>query len=119
MNTSHFLAVGVFYLMNQFNVRGGGIEGQVIIRPIVPIERPGIVNYHPYQATVTVLDQNVHFVAEFQSSADGHFRVNLKSGTYVLRPESDRPFPRAPKQIVTVSENEFTQVCITYDSGIR
>jgi hypothetical protein len=119
MNAIRFLAIGTIYLMNQLNALGGGIEGQVILRPLSPIERPGMVNYRPYQATVTVLDQKGQIVTQFQSGVDGRFRVNLEPGTYVLRPESARSLPRAPTQTVTVSVSKFTQVQITYDSGIR
>jgi len=119
MNTARLLAIGGFYLMNQFNALGSGIEGETIIRPVSPIERSGEINYRAYQATVTVLDQTGHTVTEFHSGADGRFRISLEPGTYVLRPESPGSLPRAPKQTVTVLENEFTQVRITYDSGIR
>jgi hypothetical protein len=120
MNPVRFLAIAAFYLMNQFNALGGGIEGEVIIRPLSPIERPGMVNYRPYQATVTVLDQKGQIVTEFQSGSDGRFRINLEPGTYLLRPKSpSRSLPRAPQQTVTVPESKFTHVSITYDSGIR
>jgi hypothetical protein len=56
MNIVRFLVIVVIYLMNQLNALGSGIEGQVILRPISPIERPGMVNYRLYQATLTVLD---------------------------------------------------------------
>ena len=119
MNIVRFLAIGAIYLMSELDALGGGIEGQAIIGPLSPIERPGVANYRPYQASVTVLDQKGEIVTEFQSGADGRFRVNLEPGVYVLRPESSRSLPRAPTQTVTVSENKFTQVRITYDSGIR
>jgi hypothetical protein len=106
-------------MMSQLNAQGSGIEGQVIIRPLSPIERPGVINYRPYQATVTILDEKGGVVTEFQTGADGRFRVNLKPGEYVLRPESSRSRPRAPKQTVIVSKKKFTDVRITYDSGIR
>jgi hypothetical protein len=118
MNSVRFLAIGTFYLMNQLHALGGGIEGQVIIRPVSPIERPGMINERPYQAAVTVQDQKGQIVT-FQSGADGHFRVNLEPGVYVLIPQSAQSLPRAPKQTVTVTENQFTQVRIMYDSGIR
>ena len=105
--------------MNQLGAPGSGIEGEVIVRPLSPIERPGMINYRPYQATVTVLDESGQIVTEFQSGANGHFQVNLEPGTYVLRPESDQSRPWSRKQTVTVPENKFICVRITYDSGIR
>jgi hypothetical protein len=96
-----------------------GIEGQVIIRPISPVERRGVTNFRPYSATMTVLDESGRPLTQFRSGEDGYFRVTLAPGTYTLRPESPDRYPRAAEQAVTVSEGEFTHVCITYDSGIR
>ena len=97
----------------------GGIEGQVITRPISPIEQPGTANYRHYQATVSVMDQWGQTVTQFQSDLNGRFRLPLEPGKYILRSESPGPLPQAAEQSVTVSEGKFTEVLITYDSGIR
>jgi hypothetical protein len=96
-----------------------GIEGQVIIRPVSPVERPGMANYRPYQAHIRVLDEQGRPVADFRSRPDGHFEVHLAPGAYVLRPESEGFYPRAQDQKVIVEKNRFTSVRITYDSGMR
>jgi hypothetical protein len=100
-----------------------GIEGRVIIRPISPpispTVRPERANYRPYQATVSVMDQQGQTVTQFQSDPNGRFRLPLEPGRYTLRPESAGPLPRAAEQAVTVSEGQFTEVLIAYDSGIR
>jgi len=100
-----------------------GIEGQIIISPISPpispIEQPEMANYRPYQATVSVMDQRGQTVTQFQSDLNGRFRLPLEPGNYTLRPESPGPLPYAAEQAVTVSEGQFTEVLITYDSGIR
>jgi len=101
----------------------GGIEGRVIIRPISPpispTVRPEGANYRPYQATVSVMNQRGQTVTQFQSDLKGRFRLPLEPGRYTLRPESPGPLPRAAEQAVTVSEGQFTEVLIAYDSGIR
>jgi hypothetical protein len=97
----------------------GGIEGRIILRPISPIEQPGMANYRPYQATVSVTDQRGQTVTQFQSDLNGRFRLPLEPGTYTLRPESPGPLPYATDQDVTVSEGQYTEVLIVYDSGIR
>ena len=96
-----------------------GIEGQVIIRPIRPHETVGTPNVEPYQATVQVLDTSGHPVTTFQSEAGGTFRVALPPGRYVLQPQSPGLYPRASEQTVVVPPTGFTQVRITYNSGIR
>ena len=105
--------------MTQRDISSSGIEGQIILRPISPIERSGTPNERPYQATVTVLDANGQTVTQFQTDANGRFRVNLKPGTYTLRPESSGTYPLAARQTVTVTDQQFAHVQIAYDTGIR
>ncbi len=107
------------YQMKDLETSCSGIEGQVMIRPISPVERPGVVNERPYQATITVLAQSGQVVTQFQSNKDGRFRVSLKPGIYILHPESPRPRPYAPEQAITVDKAGFTWIEINYDSGIR
>jgi Carboxypeptidase regulatory-like domain len=105
--------------MNHLNTLSSGIEGQVSFGPISPLARPGVSNYRPYQAAITVLDEDSQVVTQFQTNADGTFRVSLEPGRYILRPEASGPRPRAAKQAVTVSGGKFTHARINYDSGIR
>ena len=96
-----------------------GIDGEVILRPVSPVERPGMVNQRPYQAFIGVENGAGRAVAEVRSDPDGRFRIILEPGTYVLHPESDAIYPQAPAQTVTVIKDRFTPVRVTYDSGIR
>ncbi|HLB47823.1 MAG TPA: carboxypeptidase-like regulatory domain-containing protein, partial [Anaerolineales bacterium] len=97
-----------------------GIEGQVLIGPMCPVVQSGTpCPDQPYQATIAVLDKNGRQVAQFQSDAQGWFLVSLAPGAYVLHPESPDGFARAGEQPVTVVSGQYTQVTITYDSGIR
>jgi len=98
----------------------GGIEGQVLIGPLCPVAQFGTpCPDQPYRATVTVLDSSGNQITQFQSDAQGHFRVWLSPGTYTLRPESPNALPFAAEQGVMVASGQFTQVIINYDSGIR
>lgn len=105
--------------MGHLDIRNSGIEGQVILGPLSPVEQPGVINHRPYQAIVSVMDQEGKTVAKLQSDVNGRFRITLEPGTYTLRPESPGFYPSAPQRSVTVSENQFTSVRIAYDSGIR
>jgi hypothetical protein len=100
-----------------------GIEGKVLIGPMCPVVQQGKeCPDKPYQATLTVLDSNgIHKVARFQSDVEGQFRLPLAPGTYLLRPETPKnmPVPTAPEQNFTVTEGRFTQISVSYDSGIR
>jgi hypothetical protein len=96
-----------------------GIDGDVILRPVSPVEWPGMVNERPYQARIAVTDGKGRTVAEIRSDPDGRFRIILEPGTYVLQPESEAIYPHAPAQTVTVIRDRFTPVRVIYDSGIR
>ena len=96
-----------------------GIDGEVILRPVSPVERPGTANQRPYQALIGIADGAGHHVAAIRSDPDGRFRIILEPGAYILRPASDAIYPHAPAQTVTVIEDQFTPVRIIYDSGIR
>jgi hypothetical protein len=96
-----------------------GIDGEVILRPVSPVERPGMVNHRPYEAIIDVENGAGQVVAEVRSDPDGRFRIILEPGTYVLHPASGAIYPQAPAQTVTVTQDHFTPVRIIYDSGIR
>lgn len=100
-----------------------GIEGQVLVGPTCPVVQQGKeCPDNPYQATLTVLDSSgTRQVARFQTDNEGRFRFPLAPGNYILHPETpeNMPLPIAPEQIFTVTEGQFTQISVVYDSGIR
>ena len=99
-----------------------GIEGQVFIGPMCPgpvVQAATPCPDQPFQATITILDINGEQVTRFQTDAEGRFRVPLDPGTYTLVPESSGGIPWALQQTVTVTSEQFTQVMITYSSGIQ
>ncbi len=97
-----------------------GIEGQATIGPTCPVQhQDSPCPDQPYQASIRVLGANRELVLEFQTDTQGFFRVELEPGTYTLVPLSPGVYPRAPEQVVTVVEGQFTEVLIQYDSGIR
>ena len=99
-----------------------GIEGQVFIGPMCPVVQQGQeCPDRPYQATLTVLTASGHKVTQFTTDAEGRFQVPLAPGDYILRPQTpaNQPMPVAAEQAFTVTEGQFTQVDVTYDSGIR
>lgn len=104
-------------------VPDSGIEGQVLVGPQCPVERPGDPNCQdkPYQAAVIVKSADgSREIARFTSGSDGRFRVALEPGTYLLDPQSQTsPFPRGVPQTVTVEAGKYSQVTISYDTGIR
>lgn len=104
-----------------------GIEGQALLGPACPgpqiAEGPEATRCadKPYQATIKVLDEKGKVVTTFQTDEDGRFQVALSPGTYTLVPEinPNAVFPLASTQTVTVNGGEFTQITISFDTGIR
>jgi len=100
--------------------RGSGIEGQVFIGPICPVVQPGQdCSDQPYQATLTVKTLDGVQITQFHTDDQGHFRIPLVPGQYILHPESPNGIPFAGDQSFVVETGTYTQIKVQYDSGIR
>jgi hypothetical protein len=115
-------ACAQFSPVDQTSTPQSGIEGTVTEGPMCP----GPVHIgdntcpnQPYQATIIVLNAQNVVVAQFQTDTKGIFQIMLPPETYILRPISGKPLPRAADQIVEVTSGQFTQVSIVYDTGMR
>ncbi len=98
-----------------------GIEGNVTIGPMCPVVQVGNpCPDKPYQAKITILTTNgQHKVTQFETDANGYFRVALSPGSYILHPESPNVMPHARDIQFAVNAHRFTHVDVVYDSGIR
>lgn len=97
-----------------------GVEGQVLIGPMCPVVQVGQeCPDQPYQATLTVNSLEGERIAQVQTDEQGRFKLSLPAGSYILHPESPNSLPFAPDQPFSVQAGQFTQLTITYDSGIR
>jgi len=97
-----------------------GIEGRVYVGPMCPVVQFGTdCPDSPYQAALTVLSLEGRKILQFQTDETGRFKVPLGPGEYILHPESPNGIPFATEQTFTVRSGHFTEVIITYDSGIR
>jgi hypothetical protein len=97
-----------------------GIEGTVLIGPqcpVVSVEDP--CPDLPYEATIAVRVRDGGLVTSVRSDAEGRFRIGLKPGAYTLVPESGDPFPTASPMDVDVLEGAWTEVTVSFDTGIR
>jgi hypothetical protein len=100
--------------------RESGIEGLVLIGPMCPVAQQGQgCPDQPYQATLTVKNPNGGMIVQFQTDGQGHFRIPLASGQYILHPESPNGLPFATDQLIVVGTGQYTQIIVKYDSGIR
>jgi len=101
-----------------------GVEGQAVISPAHPGPiRQGESGSAPYQTTLVVLNTgDGREVARVQTGSDGRFRVTLPPGEYTIGPPRDqqpRRFGRGEEQTVKVLPGKFTNVTISFDSGMR
>ena len=97
-----------------------GIEGQVLIGPMCAVVQVGQeCPNQPYQATLTVNSLNGSKIVQVQSDTQGRFRIPLAPGDYILHPESPNGIPSANEQSFRVEAGKFTQMLVSYDSGIR
>jgi hypothetical protein len=95
-----------------------GLEGLVTVGPQCPVVRVGASCPDLPFAARLELRQAGKLVAQFDSDAQGYFRVAFKPGSYSLEPQSPagRGLPAAGPRPVTVLEGQFSS---EYDSGIR
>jgi hypothetical protein len=98
-----------------------GVQGRVWLGPLSPAQQVGgPANERPYAATLEVLGPGACIVTTVRSRQDGHFRVNLAEGAYVLQGVADsNGLPRANPVSVMVAAHRFATVRVWFDTGIR
>ena len=97
-----------------------GIDGLVLLGPQCPVQTPDDpCPDAPYQAWIVVRTAGGAQVTRVRSDAEGRFSVGLRPGSYILDPESGSPFPVAGEQSVVVDEGVYTDVIVSFDTGIR
>jgi hypothetical protein len=100
-----------------------GIMGQALLGPNCPVVQEGQpCPDRPYvDAEIDLLDDSGRTLTTLTVDAAGAFRVDLPPGRYTLvpRPLEGVPFPTAGEQTVEVTEGRYTEVIVSYDSGIR
>jgi len=99
-----------------------GIRGVVLLSPTCGAQAadasPCVT---PYAARLVITDENGTIVGTITSGADGHFEIPLPPGNYVIQPKpGDGGVPFATSAIpVTVVADDYADVEVDYDSGIR
>jgi len=104
------------------SVCDSGIQGRVILGPLCPVERPGMVCSRPLSATLRVNRADGAFVATVRSDAQGRFALGVPVGSYTVLPQQLRPnssLPYGRSVTVKVEAHAFTWIDIYYDTGIR
>jgi hypothetical protein len=97
-----------------------GLSGFVMRGPTVPVCSEGASCEEPFSAGFQIKENSV-VVGAFRSTSEGCFAVQVPAGTYVIVPDTDAPIisPQSQTQVVTVVPDVWTQVSLTFDTGIR
>jgi hypothetical protein len=104
-------------------VSKSGIRGTVLVGPTCPVERmppdPNCAD-RPLATDLilTTLDGD-RTIARFRSDADGEFTIGVAPGIYSIRGASKNTLPACGATEVTVRANEYTDIEVSCDSGIR
>jgi hypothetical protein len=98
-----------------------GIRGIVLLGPVCPTDSgdtsPCLT---PYAANLVITDSDGNVVTSVTSGSDGRFEVLLPPGDYVIQPDNGPDGnPSSIPQPVTVAPDEFEEVEIDYDTGLR
>ncbi len=98
-----------------------GVAGLVLIGPMCPVvtlDDP--CPDRPFAATIVIQDAWGQEVCTAWSGEDGRFRAGLAPGDYLLVPlNGEAGLPYASPLPVTVAPDFYTEVTVSYDSGIR
>jgi hypothetical protein len=100
-----------------------GIEGTVTLGPTCPVMRippDPLCADRPYQATIIVRkSSDQKQITSFVSDTDGRFKVVLMPGIYTLSSANTSRYPYMHTQEVVITKGVFTDVTISFDTGIR
>jgi hypothetical protein len=98
-----------------------GITGLVLIGPMCPVMRlDKPCPDHPFAATLIIRDSQGRELCAVSSGQDGRFLVSLPPGSYEVVPlAGSGGLPWAASQWVAVAHGQYTDVTVSYDSGIR
>jgi len=101
----------------------GRLGGQVTISPICPVERiPPDPNCapKPFVTDVSVSIQGSNKINKsIKTTTQGDFTFELPVGTYLIRAESGKVFPRCEDKTILIVRGQSAVVDISCDSGIR
>jgi len=97
-----------------------GITGKILAGPQCPVEKVGEdCEDKPYQATVVVKTIDGREVTKFSSDASSNFKISLSPGRYWLEGVGGQKFPGLSQMPIEVLPNQFKEMTLRFDTGIR
>jgi len=113
-----------FTLTGTSQANDSGISGTVTLGPTCPVQsyppQQGCGN-QPYSTTLGIVTYgNSEYVSTTTTSdANGNFSIALPVGSYTISSQNSNAYPRLSPQIVNVLPHQYTNVNLTFDTGIR
>jgi hypothetical protein len=95
-----------------------GVTGTVIAWPCNPVESQNDPPCPGYVGEIRVLREDGSVVTTSHTDADGHFRVELPPGVYVVDPNDGGKSLANGDGRVTVREGSFAHVDLTHYTGL-
>lgn len=108
-----------------------GIKGVAQVGPVTPVSLLGVPNVKPLSGAIIkaveirrmgVFYINPPFTAQAVADDRGNFSLDAPAGSYAvtgLPPIPGAIFPRGSTQTVQVTDGNYTQIVVDFDSGIR
>ena len=96
-----------------------GIEGYVTKGPVTPVCVQGVPCSAPFVGLFGVYEEDGRAVTQFRTQSDGWFEVRIPPGVYYIQSFTTDNFLSQPSHLITVSNNEKTNVLLEFDTGIR
>lgn len=100
-----------------------GIRGTATLGPLSPVETMGETNEAPYAGAVIIVKNasGSKEIARTKTAEDGTFTVVLSEGSYSVEgvnPEGTM-LPYAAPFEVQVEKDKYTDIMVSFDTGIR
>lgn len=102
------------------NTPNSGISGKAEVGPTCPVQKVGEICSQPYHGVIVVKNSDgSREVTRFTTKENGEFKINLPPGNYTLTGDQKTPRPFLKEVRVEIKSNEFTEVQLNFDTGIR
>ncbi len=112
------LNIGNSYFSLNPKLSDSGIEGKITYGPTSPVCRINEPCEKPYFGEVLIKSRDsLTLIMVFNTTENGDFKISLKPSTYLI--ETKQKFIITCNQYVIVKNNDYTNVSINCDTGIR
>lgn len=120
------LLILAFYISIEIQERkeaNNGILGRILLGFQCSVVREGqTCPDNSFETRIHIFSLNNgkrELVKSVETDNNGNFSVNVVPGNYLVRPVGGNPFPACYEKEVNVFEDEFREVVLNCDTGIR